>query len=99
MCVLSGASTENPARDHGRGRVAANEEAMSEWQPIETAPTDGTWVLVWGPSQRWSSVMMAWFALNHRSGKAYWKDSTEWDDYELVDDQPTHWMPLPEPPK
>jgi hypothetical protein len=72
---------------------------MSEWRDIETAPTDGTWVLVWGPSQRWSSVMMAWFALNHRSGKAYWKDSTEWDDYELVDDQPTHWMPLPEPPK
>jgi hypothetical protein len=29
MSLLGSPSTENPARDHGRGRVAANEEAMS----------------------------------------------------------------------
>lgn len=69
---------------------------MSEWRPIETAPKDGTWVLVCGNG--WD-VQMAWFALNRRINKAYWKNSLEWDDYDLADKHPTHWMPLPEPPK
>jgi hypothetical protein len=35
MPVLSGASTENPARDHGRGRVAKEEEDLTR--------VDGQW--------------------------------------------------------
>ena len=69
---------------------------MSEWQPIETAPRDGTWVLVCGNG--WA-VTTAWYAMNERVGKAYWKADTEWDDDYLADRLPTHWMPLPEPPQ
>ena len=65
------------------------------WKDIETAPKDGTRVLVFSGD---------WIAI------AYWKSDAQiwcvWDceDYfpsvHLVgDDAPTHWMPLPEPPK
>ena len=76
-------------------RAMGLEEELMDWQPIETAPKDGRWVLVCGGNWR---VIMAWYALNPRIDRAYWKVSDEWDDYELADDQPTHWMPLPEPP-
>jgi hypothetical protein len=80
------------------GRETPQEPRQPDWQPIATAPKDGTWVLVWGPSDTWSLVRLAWYAYNHRSGKAYWKLDGECDDYELAADQPTHWMPLPPPP-
>lgn len=64
---------------------------MSEWQPIETAPKDGTSVLVVGA---YGYVLMA-----------RWKEMTRvpsrWESYGLgaIRFEPTHWMPLPEPPK
>jgi len=64
---------------------------MTEWQPIDTAPRDGTWVLVWGNGWR---VTMAWYGQNPRINKSYWKADEELDDYDLADRQP-----LPEPPK
>ena len=69
---------------------------MNEWQPIETAPKDGTWVLVCGNG--WD-VMMASYSYDGRIGRGYFWGPTEWDDYELAEQQPTHWMPLPEPPE
>jgi hypothetical protein len=71
---------------------------MSEWQPIETAPKDGTIVLVWGyhednlededPATR--RPWPAWVSVQ----KHIW-----WlaDGLRQVKD-PTHWMPLPEAP-
>lgn len=35
--------------------------ARREWQPIETAPRDGTWVLCWGPDCEHG---IAWFPPN-----------------------------------
>lgn len=67
---------------------------MSEWQPIETAPKDGAWVSIWCRAQ----------PLSLPAGiPAFWEDGFGWvsvrdDDQNLIDD-PTHWMPLPEPPK
>lgn len=59
---------------------------MSEWQPIETAPKD-TYVLLWCDEA--SDVpMVGYFGnrweLAHADGDPF---------------MPTHWMPLPEPPK
>lgn len=59
---------------------------MSEWQPIETAPKDGTEIL--GLDARFKAVywIVKW------DGKCF-------DDAENFAPQISHWMPLPEPPK
>ncbi len=75
---------------------------MSGWQPIETAPKDGTPILVycrfekivvadWGESSVWS---------NRKTGQGM-----EWCYSECEGEynsrytcEPTHWMLLPEPP-
>lgn len=81
---------------------------MSEWQPIDTAPKDGTVVDVWSDGQRYAdarfdvpgdpdcepdgSVAPTWVHLD-------WHTTYDvWEYFEIVP-QPTHWMPLPEPPK
>jgi Protein of unknown function (DUF551). len=62
---------------------------MMEWLPIETAPKDGTWVLV-HTGEYTHPISAFWFKYN---GLAYWRD------YNLdVVDEITHWMPLPKPP-
>lgn len=61
---------------------------MAEWQPIETAPRKGKPLLLCNKNQ--GNVMaVAWWSVHQ-----YWKytgGGVFW--------QPTHWMPLPEPPK
>ena len=69
---------------------------MTEWKPIETAPTDGTEILGWLKEGKWAVVSFkvtnyycAWNR-EYRDSKAWWKDN--------VTCTPTHWMPLPKPP-
>jgi len=60
----------------------------ASWQPIETAPRDGTSVLVFCDNQ---------FKIGHWSiiGKG-WRYSFILQDRNALN--PTHWMPLPAPP-
>lgn len=81
---------------------------MSEWQTIETAPKDGTWVLVCGGAidYGWDGdtapmAVVAQFTheLNgtERSEGTWqfaWYDGGYYGEYE----NPTHWMPLRDPP-
>lgn len=61
---------------------------MSEWKPIETAPTDGTKVLIFWAY--WSAVpFVAYFRHGQWIGDEACSDGV---------DDPTHWMPLPDPP-
>jgi hypothetical protein len=73
----------------------AGDGSMTEWQPIATAPRDGTDILV---------------TMTHGLGDEEW-DNIQWVDYCLTDENwiifkrridipfpPTHWMPLPDPP-
>jgi hypothetical protein len=57
------------------------------WQPIETAPKDGTSLLVYSDERIiaafWSVPADDWAEVVH--GYTFYP--------------PTHWMPLPEPPK
>lgn len=65
--------------------------ASAAWKPIVTAPTDGRWLLLAGRTSRTGAMCMV----------------CRWDgiDWESSDDgyhayiHPTHWMPLPPPPK
>jgi hypothetical protein len=58
---------------------------MSTWQPIETAPKEPVEILVWD---------------GHEHKIAWWGGSNGWifgDDW--IRCHPTHWQPLPAPPK
>lgn len=63
---------------------------MSEWQPIETAPTEGRGLIYFGKS---GHVEDASFHADEDGGWMY-----VLFDGEQLDDSPTHWMPLPLPP-
>ena len=88
---------------------------MAEWQPIETAPRDGTSLLLWTRA----GVMVGWW---DEGSEDHAPDSPGHDPgwfagsgddaampgrspehgfhayHYAALNQPTHWMPLPEPP-
>ncbi len=71
---------------------------MSEWQPIETAPKDGTEILAYvvqepddytdavGAPEGWANVDIGRFDM-------FGEWAGQWAGV------PTHWMPLPDPPQ
>lgn len=62
-----------------------------DWQPIETAPKDGTPILVYLPKMQFNS---------HLHVATYHPNLTVIGgcfDFDLPC-KPTHWMPLPNPP-
>lgn len=68
---------------------------MSQWEPIETAPKDGTLILVFYPElhghDRYS--LRYWSAGDWGNTREAWSD--QWRQIKPV--QPTYWKPLPEP--
>lgn len=81
-----------------------------KWQPIETAPKDGTWIVVVGPifhregegDGTWRGMPRACVSRyfdesNYRDSPAYvpgWCYNTPGYSSTI---EPTHWMPLPDP--
>ena len=59
-----------------------------EWQPIETAPKDGTAILAW------DGICIE--CIKFRGG--LWVTTWEHDEEYSELGGPTHWMPLPAPP-
>lgn len=91
------------------GADARQADLAGAWQPIETAPKDGTRVMLWRgfiSHGSWSEMIIA----EWHDGEWLWPDPREnpsthgeWTDYDLIDGYgdasgPTHWMPLPTPP-
>lgn len=66
---------------------------MSEWQPIETAPMNGTWVMIYCPGGIGVAVA-AYMTLDID----WWHIDNGKDEYPVRGPAPTHWMPLPDPP-
>ena len=66
---------------------------MSEWQPIETAPRDGTFVLLFLPHIE--TVRTGYWS--HMTGKG-WMINWASTYRTSVDGPVTHWQPLPDPP-
>ena len=63
-----------------------------EWQPIETAPKDGTKILGYDPSIIYPEERMAVMDFSIIG----WAACVGEGDYERY--SPTHWMPIPEAP-
>lgn len=61
-----------------------------EWQPIETAPKDGTFVLICGPH----GLYIAQHQITYEGPEYRWKERAGFYNIEA-----THWMPLPKPPE
>ncbi len=81
---------------------AALAEQAPQWQPIETAPKDGTYVLVVPPTHSSVSCSVARFDNDRYSRKPrpFWNRSDGWGRVSVSrDTPPTHWMPLPKPPE
>ena len=64
---------------------------MSDWQPIETAPKDGTAVLGYHSGKMTTVYFEFW--------GGPWKLVAPGSCAEEDDWEPTHWMPLPSPPQ
>jgi len=76
---------------------------MSDWQPIASAPRDGTRILIYQPKgqhrawkgkQRPEHIDTAyWHQPGNPEKEGFWCASV------MYVFRPTHWQPLPEPPK
>ena len=76
-------------QQNARGRIVARALAASDaaaWRPIETAPRDGTLILV-AVKHIGCDVVSFW--------GAGWRETT---NGLMLRDEPTHWQPLPAPP-
>lgn len=73
---------------------ASGGKCKQSWQPIETAPKDGTVVLCWDEFKEcdlmWYGIIQQWNEPKDILGWMYVATNTEC--------YPTHWMPLPKPP-
>jgi hypothetical protein len=71
----------------------------TNWQPIETAPKDGTFILIY-LGDPWNKVEMArWYDTWNNWQTDILPDYPEREEvYGIGSCVPTHWMPLPEAP-
>jgi hypothetical protein len=92
--TLNGCYTLDQMRSYA---LAAVEAARPKWLPIETAPKDGTMVLVNDTTPWWTP----WVAASYTEGDEW--SGWVYDDATMrasnpLGPNPTHWMPLPAAP-
>ena len=73
---------------------------MAEWKTIESAPKDGTWVLLTGgviyygwDGDDFPKCVVGQYVSYSNIWQFAWYDDGYYGEYE----HPTHWMPLPNP--
>jgi hypothetical protein len=78
---------------------------VSEWQPIETAPRDGTPFLAFNPlvGVYHTAYTTRWTGEPNEEGYegfpcGFWHSGGRCYPFGKWDCVPSHWMPLPEPP-
>lgn len=67
------------------------------WQPIETAPRDGTWFLGYSYRRDVQDTIEVWHwdaDSDRDGGGGFWINAYDSN----IDEYPTHWTPLPAPP-
>lgn len=70
------------------------------WQPIETAPRDGTRILIYLPKSLTGPVKEVWWAIEYDGDpKGHWETpiGPGGRGYTILPDAPTRWQPLPSP--
>ena len=76
---------------------------MMEWQPISTAPKDGTFILAWAEyCGGGEQVVVQYRKPKGRAGKFghfVWAQNINSDGDAIAEKVVTRWMPLPAPPK
>jgi hypothetical protein len=87
-------------RAHGQGQEEALADVMAGritlWQPIETAPKDGTRLLLWNGHRR----ILAWYARYSDTSEGWHRQNLSGEPLGLRTDlvEDTHWMLFPAPP-
>jgi hypothetical protein len=74
---------------------------MSEWQPMSSAPKDGTRILLWAectPGGIRSRHVFTATAHRRKGGRWIWFDERD-TSLCAYEDTPAGWMPLPAPPQ
>jgi hypothetical protein len=70
-----------------------------EWQPIESAPKDGQYVIVtYFPANGRAPVRISWWG-KYQIESGDWFDGWRISHRKPLRFSPTHWMPLPKPPQ
>lgn len=74
------------------------------WQPIETAPKDGTWILITGGEGNWPDTdevapVVSAFCEKNYHGEDTWHYCFWEGGWYSMYENPTHWMPLPPLPE
>lgn len=82
--------------------AAMTVQAEPQWQGIESAPRDGTWILVPDESMngfgvtatRWDKGWVCYPRTGNTEVEGWWLHGGFYGAQKLI----THWMPLPTPP-
>jgi hypothetical protein len=103
--ILGKTRTISAFARHRTEAIATLQSELAEarvWQPIETAPKDGEWLICWDGKKvqplTWISDTYSTDYTGWAYGLADW-GGTLYEGYNEVEREPTHWMPLPPPPK
>lgn len=86
QCSACGSRPPGPFSEGRRSAVDVWNTRAPQWQPIETAPRDGTRLLLFGDGD----TVVAYFNV----GYGTWDDGDHHDDIQGL----THWQPLPAAP-
>lgn len=99
-CIACGVTTNgfgHGCKTQERAAERWNRRHAREWLPIESAPKDGTEIDVWCPDTDLElpgfRIANVWWCGADRKWRAYGDGRMRWVT------QPTHWQPLPAPPR
>ena len=107
--VRAGVSPEGGESLLRRLTAALIERERAPWQPIETAPKDGTLIDLLYPYPRGRAISCMWGDGSGFGPEWFWREP-RWDGGVLLPEdqwsvssypnmEPTHWMPAPKPPE
>lgn len=66
------------------------------WQPISTAPTDGTVIDLWAKGRRYPDCRWNYDHWEQEYAEVY---GVTFDPFSMEDNKPSHWMKIPNPPE